>query len=80
MFVLCREGDKEDAGWGYIYRPYNKKGKGGGDEGEEKMVLSGYGIELQFKSQEYKAQDDSNVNNGKKFSKLESKKNLKFQF
>jgi len=39
---------------GYILRPH-----AAGKKTEEKMPLAGYGVELQFKSTEYKAEDDS---------------------
>lgn len=42
---------------GYIFRPWQKL-----KQTSEKLRLSGYGVELQFKSQEYKAQDDSSIN------------------
>lgn len=42
---------------GYIFRPWRKP-----NSNSEKLRLSGYGVELQFKSQEYKAQDDSSIN------------------
>ena len=34
------------------------------DRPEEKVRLSGYGVELQIKSTEYKAQDDTKLKSG----------------
>lgn len=52
-FVSCR---KWSGQVGYIFRPYEAKTE---EKAREKMLLAGYGVELQFKSTEYKAQDDS---------------------
>lgn len=59
QLVIFLSGDRR---WsdrvGYVFRPFETKGNKGDNDGK-KLLLAGYGIELQFKSTEYKAQDDS---------------------